>query len=265
MNLTQVAVLLAVLVAHGCDAFAFVTPISRSNIACSFCASTSGSRRSSSGSNSPEQRRQQQQSSTRLYGFGDLKGLAQLFNPAGKGDEKPLEPKFETVVIEPDFRCAAIFLALGVLLDVIPYIQFLLGIPVTLLGFLVLYQTFRSRFLFDEVALELATVGGVAGELVSSGENVVVGGSNRWTTDSIVNYEFFPKGWIDGPTGPILVYFKETQTPSDKWNEGPGKLANDEAKVASGEVQPGQVHFFPAICNAQQIRDEFEKRGCRKI
>jgi hypothetical protein len=72
---------------------------------------------------------------------------------------------------------------------------------------------------------------------------------------------------MDGPVGPILVSFKEeTQTPADSWNEGPGKLANDPDKIASAAAQPGQVHFFPAVvCNAQQIRDEFAKRNCRKI
>jgi hypothetical protein len=90
-------------------------------------------------------------------------------------------------------------------------------------------------------------------------------GATRWDTETIINYDFFPKGWIDGPVGPTLVYFKETQTPADSWNEGPGKLANDPDKIASGAAAPGQVHFFPAVCNAQQIRDEFAKRNCRKI
>jgi hypothetical protein len=92
----------------------------------------------------------------------------------------------------------------------------------------------------------------------------VVGGANRWTYDSFVNYDFFPKGWIDQPQGPILVYFKETQTPSDMWNEGPGKSANSEEKIAAGAV-PGQVHFFPALCDTNQLRAEFEKRGCAKL
>ena len=200
--------------------------------------------------------------STAVYSFGDLKGLADFFKP--KEEAVDLKPTFEDVVIEPDFRVGALFLTLGVVLDLIPYVKWVLGVFVTLLGVLFVVQTFRIRFVFDGTAFELATVGD-EGSLKSSGENVVVGGANRWETDTIVNYDFFPKGWIDGPIGPILVYFKETQTPSDKWNEGPGKSANDPAKIASGEAIPGQVHFFPAVCNAKQIRDEFEKRGCRKL
>jgi hypothetical protein len=91
------------------------------------------------------------------------------------------------------------------------------------------------------------------------------GGANRWRTNSIVNYDFFPKGWIDGPVGPILIYFKETQTDPSLWADGPGAKANDSELIAAGKVVAGQVHFFPAICNAQQMRAEFERRGCGKI
>jgi hypothetical protein len=203
----------------------------------------------------------QKKTETTLRSFGDLKGIADFFS--GGKTTKPVKPKFETVVIEPDFRVAALFLSLGVVLDLVPYLQLTLGPLVTALGVLFLVQTYRIRFIFDDSSLELVTVG-YGTDLQSSGENVVVGGANRWKCDSIVNYDFFPKGWIDGPVGPVLVYFKETQTPSDKWGEGPGNAANDAAKIASGQIVAGQVHFFPAVCNGQQIRAEFEKRGCGK-
>ena len=206
---------------------------------------------------------------TALGTFGDLKGLTQGISDLFKStddDEKSIEPRSETVVIDPDFRVAALFLSLGLVLDLIPYIQLTLGPAVTLLGVLFLVQTFRIRFVFDESALELVTRSADDSDgLKSSGENVLVGGANRWDTQSIINYDFFPKGWIDGPVGPILVYFKETQTAEGSWNEGPGKIANDPEKIAAGEAAAGQVHFFPAVCNGQQFRDEFEKRGCRKI
>jgi Protein of unknown function (DUF3119) len=177
---------------------------------------------------------------------------------------EPVIPKFEAVTIEPDLRIAGVFLTLGIVLDFVPYIQLILGPFVTLLGILFLVQTFRLRFVFDEDNnLELQTT---TSPDKSSGENIVVGGANKWDCRTIVNYDFFPKGWIDSsPTGPILVYFKETQTPSETWNQGPGKAANDPLKIEAGESVAGQVHFFPAICNAKQIRDEFAKRGCRKI
>jgi len=180
--------------------------------------------------------------------------------------EAVLEPYFEPVIIDPDFRVALLFLAIGGVLDLIPYIQLTLGPLVTLLGLLFLVQTFRLRFIFDKTAFELATVQSLDGkEIGSPGENIVVGGANRWDTKTIFNYDFFPSGWIDGPIGPILVYFKEDQTSESMWNDGPGKLANDPEKIKAGIARPGQVHFFPAVANAAQLREEFGKRGCKKI
>ena len=63
---------------------------------------------------------------------------------------------------------------------------------------------------------------------------------------------------------PILVYFKETATPKDKWDEGPGQFANSDAAVADGAVK-GQVHFFPAIVSKAQIEQLFIERGCGKL
>ena len=123
------------------------------------------------------------------------------------------------------------------------------------MGILFLVQTFRIKFIFTEDNDFLLLSGGEE----DPGENVVVGGANRWACDTIVNYDFFPA--IDSsPVGPILIYFKETQTPSESWNEGPGAIANS----GEGKVQ-GQVHFFPAVCSGEQIREEFEKRGCGKL
>ncbi len=115
-------------------------------------------------------------------------------------------------------------------------------------------RRFRLDFTFDDEAFELKS-----GE-EDIGENVVVGGANRWAYNTFVNYETFPKGW----DVPILVYFKETQTPESQWGVGPGEMANSAEALAKGAVR-GQVHFFPAICNAKQITDEFARRGCGKL
>jgi hypothetical protein len=179
---------------------------------------------------------------------------------------KKKEPLPPPVVIDRDYRVAAVFLAAGLLLDCIPYVQFIVGLPVTLLGLLFLVQTYRVRFVFDASNNLAIRIGD---ELKESGENVVVGGANVWSCDSIVNYDFFPTGWIDNDIPfldiPILVYFKETQTDSATWEQGPGKSANDPAKIAAGTAVAGQVHFFPAVCNAKQIRNEFIKRKCGKV
>lgn len=205
------------------------------------------------------------QSSTRLNGFfEDLFSKAQSFGKKSV-TESIAPPKYDPVTIDPDFRVAALFLGAGVLLDTIPYIQFTIGPLITLLGLLFLVQTFRIRFVFNEDnALELITVNPFTGETKSSGENVVVGGANVWSTSTIVNYDFFPP-IESSPVGPILVYFKETQTPSETWNQGPGAKANDPEKIAAGEAVAGQVHFFPAVCRSEQLRDEFIKRRVTKL
>eukprot|EP00977_Amphora_coffeiformis_P023846 scaffold14537_cov115-Amphora_coffeaeformis.AAC.1 len=124
---------------------------------------------------------------TALNGFfQDLKGLPSLFQKPK--EEKIIKPNYETVVIDPDFKVAAYFLIAGFALDTIPYIQLTLGPFITLLGALFLFQTFRIRLIFDEQnALELVTTTNnksnalnQQGEYASSGENIVVGGENRW-------------------------------------------------------------------------------------
>jgi NIMA (never in mitosis gene a)-related kinase len=82
------------------------------------------------------------------------------------------------------------------------------GLNILFATFLAIQAT-RIRFVFDEDSFELKTVS-LKGEenLEDSGENFVVGGANRWTYDSFVNWDFFPSEKF-----PILVYFKETQTP----------------------------------------------------
>mmetsp|Transcript_68680 Transcript_68680/g.102090 ORF Transcript_68680/g.102090 Transcript_68680/m.102090 type:complete len:129 (-) Transcript_68680:177-563(-) len=76
--------------------------------------------------------------------------------------------------------------------------------------------------------------------------NYVIGGMNQWNYDSFVNWGFFPSVHL-----PVLVYFKETQTPKNKWNVGPGKYDYRDN---------GMVHFFPAFGNSYQIKEELEKR-----
>jgi Protein of unknown function (DUF3119) len=209
---------------------------------------------------------------TRLYGF-----FGNFFDSATKANNKAAAAVvYDKVVIDPDFRVAGLFLGLGATLDFIPYLQLTLGPLVTALGVLFFVQTLRIRFVFDEencIELKTTSLGGSNANtdntdgLNDSGENVVVGGANRWACDTIVNYDFFPQSWMTPthPIGPILVYFKETQTDESMWNQGPGQSANDPAKVEAGVAIPGQVHFFPAVCNAQQIEAEFAKRGCGKI
>ena len=195
---------------------------------------------------------------------------------------EPEKPKIPDFVCDPDYTLGIAFLGIaasilglsvaGTFLVVFIFIMFihafihislcskveggspslLGGFAATLhalLGSLFVVQATRIRFVFDATAFELKTVG-TGEKLNDAGENIVVGGANRWAYDTFVNYDFLPS--IDVP---ILVYFKETQTPEEKWNEGPGEF---------DKIGGGQIHFFPAIANVRQLKEQFELRGCAK-
>ncbi|CAN6455113.1 unnamed protein product [Victoria cruziana] len=134
--------------------------------------------------------------------------------------------KRATVIPDPDYRIPVILLGLAG--GSIYEDSLLLAAPVGLLGLLLLFQTTRVRFVFDDEALEVK----VGDQLKESGENVFVGGKNRWKYSTFVNWELW---W---PNFPILVYFKEKQTKPE-----------------------GQVHFFPVIFNGRQLYDVMVERA----
>ncbi|XP_024018689.1 uncharacterized protein LOC21389015 [Morus notabilis] len=132
----------------------------------------------------------------------------------------------ETVIPDPDYRIPIVLLGLA---GGLAYTDNLVpAVPVGLLGLLLLFQTTRVRFVFDDEALEVK----VGDELQDSGENVFVGGKNRWKYSTFVNWELW---W---PNFPILVYFKERQTKPE-----------------------GQIHFFPIIFNGKQLYDVMVERA----
>jgi hypothetical protein len=111
-------------------------------------------------------------------------------------------------------------------------------------GFLT-FQTTTLRFTFDETSFSL-----VKNDGSSIGDNIKVGGENSWKYSSFVNYDFLPS-----PDFPILVYLRETQTPVENRAEVP--IAIDDLV--------GQVHFFPAISNTQQLEQGFQDHKCAKL
>ncbi|XP_068643950.1 uncharacterized protein [Aristolochia californica] len=134
--------------------------------------------------------------------------------------------KRETVIPNPDYRIPVVLLGLAG--GLVYQNNLLPAAPIGLLGLLLLFQTTRVRFVFDDEALEVK----VGDQLQESGENVFVGGKNRWKYSTFVNWELW---W---PNFPILVYFKETQTKPE-----------------------GQVHFFPVIFNGKQLYDVMVERA----
>lgn len=158
--------------------------------------------------------------------------------------EEP-KPKIPDVVIDTDYTLAAAFGVVGVSIVAANHgVGGVLGGGfIALLASLFAVQATRLRFVFDEDCFELKSVESLGSEdLKDSGENIVVGGANRWEYESFVNWDFYPS--VDFP---ILVYFKETQTPQ-----------------ADGSSD-GQIHFFPAIANVKQLKEQFELRGCASV
>ena len=110
-------------------------------------------------------------------------------------------------------------------------------------GFLAI-QTTTLRFTFDDTSFSLVRSDG------SSFDNVKVGGENKWAYSSFQNWDFLPSQDF-----PILVYFKENQTPEENREEVPIVI----------DSLPGQVHFFPAIANSQQLEEGFRAHKCAKV
>ena len=118
------------------------------------------------------------------------------------------------------------------------------------------------QFIFGEEDFYVKIGLGAEEDLRDSLENWAVGGENRWPFSSFTNWCFFPAPKGDkaaeadgGVPFPILVYFKETHTPQEKWNEGPG---------AMDKVGGGQIHFFPCVVDWEEAACLFEKKGCAR-
>ena len=119
------------------------------------------------------------------------------------------------------------------------------AIAFTVFAAFIAFQTTTLRFQFDDTNFSLVKADGS-----SNGKNIVVGGENSWKYNTFVNYDFLPSEEF-----PILVYFKETQTPVENREEIP--LVVDQGV--------GQVHFFPAIANTAQLKAAFAQNKCAKL
>jgi hypothetical protein len=122
-------------------------------------------------------------------------------------------------------------------------------------------QTMRTRAVFTKDSFELKSTAnkylGVypdVGLIPKQRKNYVLGTANKWKYDSFVNWDFFPSIQL-----PILVYFKETQTPKELQKKGSLGLKQMDRR------DNGQMHWFPAYANVRQLREQFEARGCKKI
>jgi len=127
----------------------------------------------------------------------------------------------------------------------------LLALIFTIFSLFIAFQTTTLRFGFDDDSFSLVKSGSGGTPLVE--ENIVVGGENKWKYTSFQNYNYLPSSKF-----PILVYFREDQTPIENREE-------IDASILQVDTLEGQVHYFPAISNTQQLTNEFQKHNCAHI
>eukprot|EP01031_Cornospumella_fuschlensis_P041239 gene41239-50331_t len=130
--------------------------------------------------------------------------------------------KYESLTVRPNYNVAFGSLAIG--LGALFSQNLIAGAFFALVGVFLTIQTGKIRFLFDNDSFEVL-VQRNEDNLEKTRENFAVGGANRWTYDSILDWFFIPS-----PAFPVLVYFKEKQTKPE-----------------------GQIHFFPVIMDGQQL------------
>lgn len=161
-------------------------------------------------------------------------------------------------VIDPSFNLAAGALVIGTisggLEDVFKTklqqraVAFVFGgaaLLFTIFGGFLAFQTTSLRFTFDDSAFSLTKSDGSKLD-----DNIVVGGENRWAYKDFVNWQFLPSKDF-----PVLVYFKEVQTPEDVRVEAPIVVDN----------LIGQAHFFPAISRVDQLETNFNRFNCKTV
>lgn len=187
-----------------------------------------------------------------------------FWNSVGSPKTTP-EAKYDFVV-DRDYTVALTLICVGIWLTMFHpsdslFIDYLGGAFHLWFGSFIGMQTMRTRVVFNKDTFELKTVTNkVLGLQRDKGlkpkeyKNYVLGTNNEWRYDSFVNWDFFPSIHL-----PILVYFKETQTPENL------QLKGSVGGHQMDRRDNGQMHWFPAFANVKQIREQFEAHGCNKI
>eukprot|EP00227_Mantoniella_beaufortii_P003685 CAMPEP_0197617602 /NCGR_PEP_ID=MMETSP1326-20131121/61115_1 /TAXON_ID=1155430 /ORGANISM="Genus nov. species nov., Strain RCC2288" /LENGTH=273 /DNA_ID=CAMNT_0043186497 /DNA_START=35 /DNA_END=856 /DNA_ORIENTATION=+ len=141
-------------------------------------------------------------------------------------------------VIPGDYRIGGVLLTVATFLGPVCHLWpqfFVHGI----LGSFLALQASRVRFRFTDTDLDVVIVDPGADDSVaaklgteSSGDNKLQGGgANKWSFESVVNWEYWFPGF------PVLVYYKETQTRPE-----------------------GQPHFFPIIMDGKKLYEVMLER-----
>mmetsp|Transcript_27579 Transcript_27579/g.38985 ORF Transcript_27579/g.38985 Transcript_27579/m.38985 type:complete len:250 (+) Transcript_27579:71-820(+) len=169
--------------------------------------------------------------------------------------------QMKDVILEPNYYLTWCFAAVGFLIMWYHPTTFADGSP-SIVGFcggafhvlfasLLWVQTRRVRCVFEKDGFEFYNLKGPGlTKLEQKPDNYVSGTRNRWKYDTITNWDFFPS--IEYP---VIVYFKETETPESQWNKW---------FAAFDSYGRGQPHFFPGIVNVHQFKEQMELRGSKR-
>lgn len=186
------------------------------------------------------------------------------FWPAFDSNDKAVSS--DEFIVDRDFSVATTLMAVGIWLTCFGpsnyhEVDMIGGIFHIWFGAFIGKQTMKTRAVFTKDSFELRTVTNKhlglqadKGLKPKERKNYVLGTDNTWKFDSFVNWDFFPS--VDLP---ILVYFKETQTPKEVQIKGSLGARQMDRR------DNGQMHFFPAYANAKQLREQFEVHRCQKI
>ena len=134
-------------------------------------------------------------------------------------------------VIPGDYRIGGVLLGVAAFLGPVCHLWTQFGVHGVLGAFLA-FQASRVRFRFSDTDLDVVFIEPGADDSTaldvdteSSGDNKLQGGgANKWSFESVTNWEFWFPGF------PVLVYYKENQTRPE-----------------------GQPHFFPIIMDGKKL------------
>lgn len=137
-------------------------------------------------------------------------------------------------VIPGDYRIGGVLLSVAAFLGPVCHLWTQFGVH-GFLGAFLAFQASRVRFRFSDTDLDVVFIEPGADDSTatdadtdSSGDNKLQGGgANKWSFESVTNWEFWFPGF------PILVYYKENQTRPE-----------------------GQPHFFPIIMDGKKLYEQ---------
>jgi len=135
------------------------------------------------------------------------------------------------------------------------HVAFVLATHIALFGAVCGIQAYNLRIILDKAGRFTITKRGertLTNQGLKYTDNYVIGGQSSYRLDKFISYGFYPSVEF-----PILIYFKEVDTPKEKWKLPPPTKLDPKNN--------GMAHFLPAVCNCKELEAEFKRRGVPKL